>query len=90
MPVDYDRTLLLLSVVEKALGHPQLRPIADLAQLELTAVTKDAAQAVKDLREEEAKAEAAKYAEKQKAVEQEEPKEKEDEDKKPASVGRRL
>lgn len=64
MPVDYDRTLLLLSVVEKALGHPQLRPIVDLAQLELANVTKDAAQAVKDLRAEEAKeAQKAKQAE---------------------------
>lgn len=85
MPVDYDRTLLLLSVVEKALGHPQLRPIVDLAQLELTGVTKDAAQAVKDLRAEEAK-EAAKTE--QAKAKQAEP----EEDEKPATApaGRRL
>jgi len=84
MSVDYDRALLLLSVVEKALGHPQLRPIVDLAQLELASVTKDAAQAVKDVRAEEAKK--AEQVKPKLA----EPEENEDEDKKPAPVGRRL
>lgn len=85
MSVNYERALLLLSVVEKALGHPQLRPIVDLAQLELTAFTKDAAQAVKDLRAEESK-----KAEQAKAKLAESEVEEKEEDPKPAPVGRRL
>ena len=35
MDINYDRALLLLTVTEKALGHPKLRPIVNAATAEL-------------------------------------------------------
>lgn len=38
MDIDFDRALLLLTVVEKSLGHPKLRPIVAAASDELEAM----------------------------------------------------
>lgn len=40
LEVDFDRALLLLTVVEKALAHPKLRPIVDTASAELDEMCK--------------------------------------------------
>lgn len=40
LDLDFDRALLLLTVVEKALGHPKLRPIVDAASAELDEMCK--------------------------------------------------
>ncbi len=36
--IDFDRAYILLTVVEKALGHPKLKPIVDAASAELEAM----------------------------------------------------
>ncbi len=36
--IDFDRAFLLLSVVEKAIGHPKLKPLLDAASAELDAM----------------------------------------------------
>ncbi len=36
--IDFDRAYVLLTVVEKALGHPKLKPIVDAASAELEAM----------------------------------------------------
>lgn len=74
MSVAYDRVLLLLSIVEKSLQHPKLRPIVNAATAELEALNQDCSdwleeKATKDKEakaaaDEEAAIEAAALAEK--------------------------
>lgn len=46
--IDFDRAYVLLTVVEKALGHPKLKPIVDAASAELEAMIVQPEEAIEE------------------------------------------